>query len=79
MKTKEIRELSIEELRDKTADKAEELANLKFQLSLHQLDNTAKVRIERRELARLKTILKEQEEKMKAQETVDASNTQESK
>ncbi len=59
MKTSEIRELSAQELEDKVAEKAEELANIKFQHALHQLDNTAKVRITRRELARMRTILKE--------------------
>ena len=59
MKTSEIRELSAQELEDKVAEKAEELANLKFQHALHQLDNTAKVRITRHELARMRTILKE--------------------
>ena len=61
MKSREVRELSPAELRDKVAEKSEELANLKFQLALHQLDNTAKVRIVRRELARLRTILHEHE------------------
>lgn len=61
MKMHEIRELSYEELRDNVADKAEELANLKFQLALHQLDNTARVKITRREYARMKTILREHE------------------
>jgi len=59
VKVREIRELSPDELDDKIAEKSEELANLKFQLSLHQLDNTTKVRIVRRELARMKTILGE--------------------
>ncbi len=61
MKMHEIRELSYQELQDKVAEKAEELANLKFQLALHQLDNTAKVRIARREYSRMKTILREHE------------------
>jgi len=59
VKVREIRELSLSELEDKVTDKTEELANLKFQLALHQLDNTTKVRIARRELARLRTILHE--------------------
>ncbi|MFC2150413.1 50S ribosomal protein L29 [Calditrichota bacterium] len=62
MKPSEIRELSMEELREKVNAKEEELANLRFQLSLHQLDNTSKVRIERRELARLMTILNQFEQ-----------------
>ncbi len=59
MKVSEIRDLSPEELEDAIGNKEEELANLKFQHSLHQLDNTSKVRSARRELARMKTILTE--------------------
>ena len=59
MKVREIRELTPGELETRVAEKAEELANMKFQLALHQLDNTAKVHITRRELARMKTILQE--------------------
>ncbi|NQU05796.1 MAG: 50S ribosomal protein L29 [Calditrichaeota bacterium] len=61
MKIQEIRELSFQELKDKVAEKAEELANLKFQHALHQLDNTANVRIIRREYSRMLTIAKEHE------------------
>jgi large subunit ribosomal protein L29 len=60
-KIKEIRELSATDLKQRIADKVEELANLKLQLALKQLDNTAKVRLTRRELARMKTLLKEHE------------------
>ncbi|MCF7810362.1 50S ribosomal protein L29 [bacterium] len=61
MKIKDIRDLSFEELKDRLGDKAEEFANLKFQLALHQLDNTASVRSIRREYARMLTIAKEHE------------------
>lgn len=61
MKTFEIRDLDPKELAAKVDEKTEETFNLKFQLALHQLDNTAKVRLARRELARMKTILVEHE------------------
>lgn len=61
MKVREIRELSPKELKEKLAEKTEEVANLKFQHALKQLDNTAKVRIVRREMARFTTILHEHE------------------
>lgn len=61
MKINEIRELSLSELKEKLEEKAEEVANMKFQHALHQLDNAVKVRIVRRELARMKTILHEHE------------------
>jgi len=59
MKVREIKELSARELAVKVGEKEDELANLKFQLALHQLDNTSKVQSARRDLARMKTILKE--------------------
>ncbi len=59
MKPQKIRDLSPSELADQIATKSEELANLKFQLSLHQLDNATQIRTVRRELARLKTIYRE--------------------
>ncbi len=61
MKIHEIRELSHKELIEKFDEKMEEVANLKFQHALHQLENTDKVRIAKRELARMKTILVEHE------------------
>ncbi len=60
MKLKDIRELSPQELVVKIHDTKEELANLKFQLSLHQLDNAVKVRHVRRDLARMMTLQAEQ-------------------
>lgn len=59
MKIKEIRELSAGELAVKIKDTAEELANIKFQHSLHQLENKIKIRKVRRDLARMLTIKKE--------------------
>ncbi len=59
MKTKAIRDLSAVELSAKIHDTSEELANLKFQHSLHQLENTVTVRKVRRDLARMLTIKKE--------------------
>ncbi len=59
MNIKEIRELSSTDLTSKIHDISEELANLKFQHSLHQLENTVKVRKVRRDLARMLTIKKE--------------------
>jgi len=61
VKVFEIRDLSPKELAVKVIEKEEELANIKFQHSLHQVDNTAKVRRTRRELARFVTILHEHE------------------
>lgn len=59
MKKFELRELSSKDLAEKIGEKKEELANLKFQHALHQLENTATVRLTKRELSRMKTILQE--------------------
>jgi len=59
MKVKEIRDLSQSELVVKIKDTEEALANIRFQHALHQLDNSAKVRLMRRDLARMLTIQKE--------------------
>jgi large subunit ribosomal protein L29 len=61
MKAVEIRKLATEDLRAKETELKEELFKLKFQLSLGQFSNTAKIRQVRREIARIKTILNERE------------------
>jgi large subunit ribosomal protein L29 len=60
MKTNELRNLSADELKTRQKDAEEEMANLKFQLALHQLDNPVKVRGVRKDIARIKTLLHEQ-------------------
>lgn len=61
MKMHEIRELTLEELKLKLEDANEELANLRIQKALGQLNNPLRIRIVRREIARLKTVLHEYE------------------
>ena len=55
----EIRELSLEELEVKVNELKQELFNLKFQKTLGQLQNTAKIRDVKRTIARLKTVVTE--------------------
>ena len=57
MTINEIRELSLEELEVKVNELKQELFNLKFQKTLGQLQNTAKIRDVRRTIARLKTVV----------------------
>ena len=59
MKAKDLREMSSEDIVVKCKELKEELFNLKFQLSLGQLTNTARIREVRREIARMNTILNE--------------------
>lgn len=66
MKSKEVRELNIEQLKQQLISKEEELFNLKIQLATKQLENPMKIREARRNVARLKTILREKEKGFKA-------------
>lgn len=59
MKMNEINELRKEDLEDTLEDKVKELENLKFQLSIHQIDNPMKIKTVRRDIARIKTVLRE--------------------
>ena len=60
MKAKELRNLSIEELKEKDHELSQELFNLRFQKATGQLGNTAMVNKTKKALARVKTILTEQ-------------------
>lgn len=55
MKMTEIRELSDEELTKKLEDGRAELFNLRFQMATSQLDNTARVGLVKRDIARIQT------------------------
>ncbi len=59
MKVKEIRELSDQELEQRLEDLKEELFNLRFQLATGQLENVMQIADCRRNIARVKTVLKE--------------------
>jgi large subunit ribosomal protein L29 len=59
MKAGEIRELSMEEIRGKILDLKEELFNLRFQHGIGQLENPQKMKQTKRELARMKTVIRE--------------------
>ena len=61
MKTAEIRELGVDELRTKEKDLDDEIFRLRIQKSMGQLEAPARVRDLRRDLAKVKTILREKE------------------
>ncbi len=61
MKSKEIRDLSIDELRVKERDLADELFKLKIRHTTGQLDSPAALKNVRRDIARIKTIRKQKE------------------
>ena len=56
MKAAELRDLSDEEAREKLREFQEELFNLLFQLATGQIENVGRIRMVRRDIARLKTI-----------------------
>lgn len=59
MKARELRDLSEAELRQKELDFTGELFNLKFQHATGQLENTERLVEVRRDLARVKTVLRQ--------------------
>ena len=61
MKASELRELSPEELRSKLDDLRQEFFNLKFQNATGQLENPMSLRVVRTDIARVLTVLNEQE------------------
>ena len=59
MKAKELREFGTEELMDKEKEFSQELFNLRFQKATGQLGNTANIKKTKKDLARVKGILRE--------------------
>ncbi|MDQ3866915.1 MAG: 50S ribosomal protein L29 [Actinomycetota bacterium] len=56
MRTRELRELSDEELERRHAETREELFNLRFQAATGALENTARLSLAKRDIARILTI-----------------------
>ena len=61
MKAKEITELTTAEMLEKEKQYKEELFNLRFQLATGQLENTARLKKVRKNIARIKTALRQAE------------------
>jgi large subunit ribosomal protein L29 len=61
MKAAKVREMGLDELRTKERELLEQLFRLRVQKSLGQLDNAIKLRETRRDVARVKTVLKEKQ------------------
>ncbi len=61
MKPNELRALSDDELNKKLAEEREELFNLRFQISTAQLENPRRIRMVRRNIARIETVRRERE------------------
>jgi large subunit ribosomal protein L29 len=61
MTAAEIREFTMEELSEKLVEAKEERFNLRFQVATNQLDNTARLRAIKRDIARILTVMRERE------------------
>ena len=63
MKAQEIRHMTLDELDDQLAKLKKEQFNLRFQRASGQLENTARVRVVRRDIARVKTVRAQKHQK----------------
>ena len=61
MRARELRDLTDEDLQQKLADTRQELFNLRFQAATGALDNSARLRLAKREIARILTVQRERE------------------
>jgi large subunit ribosomal protein L29 len=61
MKASEVKELNTAELESKLKDLKAELFNLRFQLAINQLDNPMRISVVKKDIARVKTVLRENE------------------
>ena len=61
MKATEVRGFNTAELESKLKDLKAELFNLRFQLTINQLDNPMRIKAVKKDIARIKTVLRENE------------------
>jgi len=59
MKARDLRDMTEEELEQELADRKQEVFNLRFQLATGALENTARLKIAKREVARVLTVQQE--------------------
>lgn len=75
MKIYEIRQMTDEELKKRIIEEENNLVDLRFALATKQLTNTAKIKLTRRDIARMKTVLRERE--LKIQRKTDSGKKEE--
>jgi len=61
MKNYEIREMSSDEISKRIVEEEQNLVDLRFQHAVKTLTNTSKIKLVKRDIARMKTILKQRE------------------
>jgi large subunit ribosomal protein L29 len=69
VKVEELRELSIQELAERERELARELFNLRFQMATGQLSSHTALKRTKRDIARIKTVLKQKESAEQGAET----------
>ena len=69
MKASELREKSVDELKNELANLKVELFRLRFQLAINQLDNPMRIKAVKKDIARIMTILRDNEIKAAATKT----------
>lgn len=71
MKAKEIREKSVVELENKLGELKSELFNLRFQHAINQLENPMRIKAVKKDIARIKTHLREVEIQQNSAESAE--------
>lgn len=61
MKATDVKDMSVSEMNEKLVDLKKELFALRFQLAVNQLDNTARLKAVKKDIARIKTEMRAQE------------------
>jgi len=61
VRAKDLRDMTMEELESLVIEQKEKLYSLRFQLELSQLDDTTQIRQVKRDIARIKTLMREKE------------------
>ncbi|MFI0721562.1 50S ribosomal protein L29 [Streptomyces sp. NPDC021224] len=72
-KVTELRQLGDEELFAKLREAKEELFNLRFQAATGQLENNSRLRVVRKDIARIYTLMRERELGIETVETVESA------
>lgn len=61
MKANEVRDMSLVEMNEKLTELKAELFNLRFQLAVNQLENPMRIKAVKRDIARIKTVIRANE------------------
>ena len=67
LRAKDMRDLTDDDLRDKLADVRQELFNLRFQAATGALENTTRLKLAKREIARILTVQHDRNSKQKVE------------